>query len=116
MGLEFEREFLLRLAAPYLGCRLAVMGGRPLVPTHQPVTDMPTLAWALLGVHDYGHEMRIMLQQIRVENRKGGGNPWGGTRPFSDVSGTARSFPTACATASKSSQPTIEGHSKIRRV
>lgn len=61
---KFEREFLIRLGAPYLGCRLAVMGGSPVVPMHVPVTNMPTLGWALLGVHDYGHEMRLLAKEV----------------------------------------------------
>ncbi len=40
--MNFEREFLLRLASTWLGCRLATMGGTPTGNwQHQPVKVLP---------------------------------------------------------------------------
>lgn len=65
MGITQEREFLIRLGAVWLACRLAAMGGTPLLPQHRPVRDMDTLGWALLGCHDYGWEMRLMCREAK---------------------------------------------------
>lgn len=62
---EQEREFLVRLAAIWLGCRLAVMGGTPGIKAHRPVRCMHTLGWAMLGCVDYAAEMRLMLAEVR---------------------------------------------------
>lgn len=68
----FEREFL-KLAGTVFACRLAVMGGTPLMPQHVPVTDMHSLGWALLGMVDYQAEMRLLCREAFARtNRKGG--------------------------------------------
>lgn len=64
MSDEEEREFLIRLAAIWLACRLAVMGGTPLIDQHKPVRDFSSLAWAMLGCVDYGCEMRLLCAEI----------------------------------------------------
>jgi hypothetical protein len=58
-----EREFLVRLAAIWLACRLAAFGGTPLIPQHKPVRCVRTLEWALLGCTDYGEEMRLLAAE-----------------------------------------------------
>ena len=60
---EFEREFLIQLAAFWLGCRLASMGGTPGMPQHKPVTDFYQLGWSMLGEYDYAREMRLVCQE-----------------------------------------------------
>jgi hypothetical protein len=68
-----EREFL-KLAASWLACRLAVMGGTPELPQHVPVTNMPSLGWALLGCVDYATEMRLLCEEWRsslLEGKEG---------------------------------------------
>jgi hypothetical protein len=59
-----EREFL-SLAAIWLACRLAVMGGTPEIAQHQPVTDFQSLGWAMLGCVDYAYEMKLMVKEVR---------------------------------------------------
>lgn len=61
--MDFEHEFLIRLAPAWLACRLAVMGGTPLIPQHRPVVDMASLGWALLGCVDYAAEMRLLARE-----------------------------------------------------
>lgn len=65
MATDFDRFFLIRLASVWLACRLAVMGGHPQIPQHQPVKDFRSLGWALLGCIDYATEMRILTNQER---------------------------------------------------
>jgi hypothetical protein len=60
---EAEREFLIRLAPIWLGCRLAAFGGTPLIPQHRPVRCIRTLEWALLGCTDYREEMRLLCAE-----------------------------------------------------
>lgn len=60
--MNFEREFL-NLGAIYLACRLAVMGGTPLIPQHQPVKDFNSLGWTMLGCVDYAFEMRLLCRE-----------------------------------------------------
>lgn len=62
-ALSFEREFLIRLASTWLACRLAVMGGTPLIKQHKPVEDFSSLGWAMLGVVDYQQEMRLLCAE-----------------------------------------------------
>jgi hypothetical protein len=57
---EFEREFLIRLAAVYLGCRWKVMGHR-LTGWH----CKSDLAFDLLGMLDYATEMDLMCKEAR---------------------------------------------------
>lgn len=55
---QFEHEFL-DLAKWYLSCRWKCMG--------HVVEDDPypgSLEWALLGMHDHAHEMRLMIGEI----------------------------------------------------
>lgn len=52
-----EREFLVRLAATWLKCRLEVMGG---VAGNARVRDMKDLGYALMGMVDYAAEMRVV--------------------------------------------------------
>ena len=56
---ELEHEFLIRLAPVYLACRWRVMGhslsGR--------CWPKPDLAFDLLGLHDYGFEMRLLMDE-----------------------------------------------------
>jgi len=66
---EIEREFL-KLAATWLACRLAVMGGTPLIPHHAPVRDFRTLGWSLLGCVDYGAEMRLACLKMMPRQRE----------------------------------------------
>lgn len=60
-----EREFLIRLAPIWLACRLAAMGGTPMIPQHYPVKDFKGLGWALLGCADYGEEMRLLVEEMK---------------------------------------------------
>jgi hypothetical protein len=49
-----------------IACRLAAMGGTPLgMPQHRPVTNFETLGWAMLGMVDYGWEMRLVMKDWR---------------------------------------------------
>jgi hypothetical protein len=61
-----EREFL-KLAATWLACRLAAMGGTPTMPQHVPVKDFATLGWALLGCIDYASEMRLLIEELQCK-------------------------------------------------
>ena len=61
-----EREFLIRLAPLYLACRLAVMGGCPMIPQHRPVRDFASLGWPLVGMIDYAAEMRLLISEERA--------------------------------------------------
>lgn len=64
--MEFnEQEFLIRLAAVWLACRLAVMGGTPEIHQHRAVTDFDSLGWAMLGCVDYQGEMKIMCEEMK---------------------------------------------------
>jgi hypothetical protein len=59
-----EKEFLVRLAAIWLACRLSVMGGTPEdIPQCYPVRDMPSLAWAMLGCVDSAYEMKLICKE-----------------------------------------------------
>lgn len=60
MNLKQEREFF-RLAAVYLGCRLRAMGGdvTGIEPRKGP------LHFTLLGMKDYGIEMRLLIREVR---------------------------------------------------
>jgi len=62
---NFEHEFLIRLAAVWLACRLDVMGGISGHPMHHPVTNFRSLAWPMLGCSDYRHEMRLLCDEVR---------------------------------------------------
>jgi len=62
-----ERAFL-SLAATWLACRLAVMGGTPEVSQHIPVTDFQTLGFAMLGCVDYAYEMKLMVREAKRRN------------------------------------------------
>jgi hypothetical protein len=53
--LAFEREFF-KLAEWWLACRLQVMGGLAVDAKHKP-----NLAYDLLGMVDYGWEMRLVV-------------------------------------------------------
>lgn len=64
MATDFEREFL-DLAGIWLACRLATMGGTPLIPQHRPVRDFKTLSWAMLGETDYSYEMKLLCQESK---------------------------------------------------
>jgi hypothetical protein len=54
----FEREFLIRLAPVWLGCRWKLMGHR-LHNWHCP----SDLAFDLLGMSDYESEMRMLCRE-----------------------------------------------------
>ena len=69
--MNFEREFLIRLGATWLACRLAVMGGTPGLKQHRPVRDFDSLGWAMLGCVDYSHEMRLVCQDESARVRGG---------------------------------------------
>jgi hypothetical protein len=59
---EFEREFLIRLAPVYLACRWKVMG--------HPLQGWPyksDFQFDLLGMVDYGWEMRLMCKERMQE-------------------------------------------------
>lgn len=66
MNPNHEREFF-RLAAVYLACRLKVMGGKFLADPLRK-TD---LEFDLLGMHDYGKEMELLVKESRVLHRTG---------------------------------------------
>jgi hypothetical protein len=51
------------LATTWLGCRLALMGGTPLVKQHVPVTNFETLGHAMLGMLDYAWEMKLVCKE-----------------------------------------------------
>lgn len=53
----------MKLAAAWLACRLAVMGGTPVHRLHVPVTNFRTMEWAILGCVDYAGEMRIVSRE-----------------------------------------------------
>jgi hypothetical protein len=55
-----QREFI-QLAAVYLACRLRAMGGdvTGLEPRKGP------LHFSLLGMRDYAHEMRLLIQEAQ---------------------------------------------------
>ena len=55
MSAGFEREFF-KLAGWWLACRLQVMGGLASDAKHKP-----NLAYDLLGMVDYGWEMRLVV-------------------------------------------------------
>jgi hypothetical protein len=57
-----EREFLIRLAPIYLACRYRVFG-HPLYGKGWPKTD---LAFDLLGMLDYAHEMRLLCAEAKI--------------------------------------------------
>lgn len=64
----FERELLIRLAPVYMACRWKVMGHR--------LRNWPfgsDLSFDLLGMHDYGGEMRLLCEEYRnaLERRTG---------------------------------------------
>ena len=70
---DFQRNnetLFLHLAATWLGCRLAVMGGTPQVKQHVPVTNFETLGWAMLGEFDYAWEMKLVCQEWRAEVKR----------------------------------------------
>ena len=58
MTADFEREFLMRLAATWMLCRWKVMGhavcGSP---------TKPDLAFELMGMCDYAWEMRFVCKE-----------------------------------------------------
>ena len=60
-----DETHFLYLATTYLACRLAAMGGTPIHPSHIPVTDYKSLQWAMLGMHDYAWEMRLVCEDWR---------------------------------------------------
>jgi len=66
---NFEREFLIRLGATWLACRLAVMGGTLGLKQHRPVRDFDSLGWTMLGCVDYSHEMRLVCQEALAGSR-----------------------------------------------
>jgi hypothetical protein len=53
-------EFLIRLAPIYLACRLRVMGGS--LSGQWPRQD---LAFDMLGMFDYAHEMKLLCAEMR---------------------------------------------------
>ena len=57
----YEDEFL-HLAAVWLACRWQTMGGAVHTPWFVGPAD---LHFALLGVHDYHQEMRLLLKEWR---------------------------------------------------
>ena len=57
--LIFEREFF-SLAGTWLACRLKAMGGSILGDHHHG-----NLEWHLLGMHDYGREMELLIEEVR---------------------------------------------------
>lgn len=68
--LSCECEFL-SLAAVWLACRLAVMGGTPDSPQHVPVRCFRTLGWAMLGCVDYQAEMRLLIKEAYADLSRG---------------------------------------------
>jgi len=63
---NFQRNnetLFLHLATTWLGCRLALMGGTPLVKQHVPVTNFETLGHAMLGMLDYAWEMKLVCKE-----------------------------------------------------
>jgi hypothetical protein len=56
----FERNLLIRLAPVWLACRWRVMGHPLRSQDHWP---KPDLAFDLLGMLDYGNEMRLECQE-----------------------------------------------------
>lgn len=59
MTLTQQREFLIKLAPVWLACRWRVMG-HGLIGKQWP---KPDLANDLLGMHDYGWEMRLVCRE-----------------------------------------------------
>lgn len=58
---DFERQFLIRLAPVWLACRWRVMGHQlNSIGRKWPASD---LAFDLLGMVDYQHEMRLICEQ-----------------------------------------------------
>ena len=55
---EFERYFLKRHAAVWLSCRFRVMGHQLIGSVHKP-----DLAFDLLGMVDFSHEMRLICRE-----------------------------------------------------
>lgn len=68
--MEFEREFLIRLATTWLAARLAVMGGFPQIAQHSVVKDFHTLGFNLMGCLDYAAEMKLVLEERKTEWNK----------------------------------------------
>lgn len=60
----FEHEFLIRLAPVYLGARWRVMGHGLI--GHWP---KPDLAFDLLGMVDYGLELKLLCAERRRQAR-----------------------------------------------
>lgn len=63
---NFQRNnetLFLHLAGTYLACRLAAMGGTPIMKQHVPVTNFETLGWAMLGMLDYAWEMKLVCKE-----------------------------------------------------
>ncbi len=68
-----EHEFLIRLAPIWLACRWRVMGHH-LAGKRWP---KPDLAFDLLGMHDYGAEMRLWGAKALATRRKNAANKGG---------------------------------------
>jgi hypothetical protein len=56
----FEHEMLIKLATTWLACRYKVMG-------HNVINFYPgsNLEGNLLGMHDYGYEMRLLCDEVK---------------------------------------------------
>lgn len=62
MTIAHEREFLIRLAPIWLACRYRVLGDS-LSGKGWPKAD---LAFDLLGMLDYAHEMRLLCAEAKI--------------------------------------------------
>lgn len=62
-----EREFLIRLAPIWLACRWRVLGHHlSSVGRHWPTPD---LTFDLLGMTDYGHELKLLCEEVKCSIR-----------------------------------------------
>jgi len=70
MNPKAEREFLVQLAATWLGARLMVMGGMVEGFEKFPCIDFHSMSFHVLGCCDYAYEMKLVIKENRIVRGK----------------------------------------------